>query len=147
MDSLERLKKEVAVDYRLTSMLKDQFRDRRRTKVQENGYQSLSRNQQFDWFSNCEEPVGRLQPIRAQDKVLYEIYRPDYRPLTLMLPVSASVQEVMSATVQPGGDHVLVKMNSSGDRAQLKLDASAVFTAMGLNERLFVCSSSQVDQL
>ncbi|XP_034065682.1 rap guanine nucleotide exchange factor 3 isoform X3 [Gymnodraco acuticeps] len=147
MDSLERLKKEVAVDYRLTSMLKDQFRDRRRTKVPENGYQSLSRNQQFDWFSNCEEPVGRLQPIRAQDKVLYEIYRPDYRPLTLMLPVSASVQEVMSATVQPGGDHVLVKMNSSGERAQLKLDASAVFTAMGLNERLFVCSSSQVDQL
>ncbi|KAK5924350.1 hypothetical protein CgunFtcFv8_001223 [Champsocephalus gunnari] len=147
MDSLERLKKEVAVDYRLTSMLKDQFRDRRRPKVLENGYQSLSRNQQFDWFSNCEEPVGRLQPIRAQDKVLYEIYRPDYRPLTLMLPVSASVQEVMSATVQPGGDHVLVKMNSSGERAQLKLDASAVFTAMGLNERLFVCSSSQVDQL
>ncbi|KAJ4919227.1 hypothetical protein JOQ06_022611 [Pogonophryne albipinna] len=147
MDFLERLKKEVAVDYRLTSMLKDQFRDRRRTKVLENGYQSLSRNQQFDWFSNCEEPVGRLQPIRAQDKVLYEIYRPDYRPLTLMLPVSASVQEVMSATVQPGGDHVLVKMNSSGERAQLKLDASAVFTAMGLNERLFVCSSSQVDQL
>ncbi|KAI9515514.1 hypothetical protein NQZ68_025018 [Dissostichus eleginoides] len=147
MDSLERLKKEVAADYRLTSMLKDQFRDRRRTKVLENGYQSLSRNQQFDWFSNCEEPVGRLQPIRAQDKVLYEIYRPDYRPLTLMLPVSASVQEVMSATVQPGGDHVLVKMNSSGERAQLKLDASAVFTAMGLNERLFICSSSQVDQL
>ncbi|KAL3059532.1 rap guanine nucleotide exchange factor 3 isoform X2 [Trematomus bernacchii] len=147
MDSLERLKKEVAADYRLTSMLKDQFRDRRRTKVLENGYQSLSRNQQFDWFSNCEEPVGRLQPIRAQDKVLYEIYKPDYRPLTLMLPVSASVQEVMSATVQPGGDHVLVKMNSSGERAQLKLDASAVFTAMGLNERLFICSSSQVDQL
>lgn len=25
-------------------------------------------NQQFDWFSNCEEPVGRLQPIRAHDK-------------------------------------------------------------------------------
>ena len=27
------------------------------------------------------------------------------------------------------------------ERAQLKLDASAVFTAMGLNERLFICSS------
>ncbi|XP_063742959.1 rap guanine nucleotide exchange factor 3 isoform X2 [Eleginops maclovinus] len=147
MESLERLKKEVAGDYRLSSMLKDQFRDRRRTKVLENGYQSLSRIQQFDWFSNCEEPVGRLQPIRAQDKVLYEIYRPDYRPLTLMLPVNASVQEVMSATVKPGGDHVLVKMNSSGERAQLKLEASAVFTALGLNERLFICSSSQVDQL
>lgn len=146
-DFLERLKKEVAADFRLCSMLKEQLRDRRRTKVLENGYQSLSRNQQFDWFSNCEEPVGRLQPIRAQDKVLYEIYRPDNKPLTLMLPVNTSVQDVMSAIVKPGGDHVLVKMNSAGERAQLKLDATAVYTAMGLNERLFICTSSQVEQL
>lgn len=76
-DFLETMKKEVASDFRLSSMLKEQFRERRRTKVLENGFQSLSRNQLFDWFSNCEEAVGRLQPIRAQDKVLYEIYRPD----------------------------------------------------------------------
>ncbi|XP_051280642.1 rap guanine nucleotide exchange factor 3 [Dicentrarchus labrax] len=147
LDFLERLKKEVAGDFRLSSMLKEQFRERRRTKVLENGYQSLSRNQQFDWFSNCEEPVGRLQPIRAQDKVLYEIYRPDNKPLTLMLPVNSSVQDVMSAIVKSGGDHVLVKMNSTGERAQLKLDATAVYTALGLNERLFICTSSQVEQL
>ncbi|XP_078144264.1 rap guanine nucleotide exchange factor 3 isoform X2 [Centroberyx gerrardi] len=147
LDFLEKLKKEVAVDSRLSSMLKEQFRDRRRTKVLENGYQSLTRNQQFDWFSNCEEPVGRLQPIRAQDKVLYEIYRPDSKPLNLMLPVNTSVQDVMSAMVNPGGDHVLVKMNSMGERAQLKLDATAVFTALGLNERLFICTTSQVEQL
>uniref|UniRef100_A0A0S7EUL3 RPGF3 n=1 Tax=Poeciliopsis prolifica TaxID=188132 RepID=A0A0S7EUL3_9TELE len=67
-DFLEKLKNEVAADYRLSSILKEQFRERRRTKVMENGYQSLSRNQQFDWFSSCEEPVGRLQPIKAQDK-------------------------------------------------------------------------------
>ncbi|CAK6963757.1 rap guanine nucleotide exchange factor 3 isoform X1 [Scomber scombrus] len=146
-DFLEKLKKEVAGDFRLCSVLKEQLRDRRRTKVLENGYQSVSRNQQFDWFSNCEEPVGRLQPIRAQDKVLYEIYRPDSKPLTLMLPVNTSVQDVMSAIVKPGGDHVLVKMNSAGERAQLKLDATAVYTAMGLNERLFICTSSQVEQL
>ncbi|XP_036959596.1 rap guanine nucleotide exchange factor 3 isoform X1 [Acanthopagrus latus] len=146
MDFLERLKKEVAADFRLSSVLKE-FRERRRTKILENGYQSLSRNQQFDWFSNCEEPVGRLQPIRAHDKVLYEIYRPDNKPLTLMLPVNTSVQDVMSAIVKPGGDHVLVKMNSTGERAQLKLDATAVYTALGLNERLFICTSSQVDQL
>ncbi|XP_062284047.1 rap guanine nucleotide exchange factor 3 isoform X2 [Scomber scombrus] len=146
-DFLEKLKKEVAGDFRLCSVLKEQLRDRRRTKVLENGYQSVSRNQQFDWFSNCEEPVGRLQPIRAQDKVLYEIYRPDSKPLTLMLPVNTSVQNVMSAIVKPGGDHVLVKMNSAGERAQLKLDATAVYTAMGLNERLFICTSSQVEQL
>nr|XP_046251560.1 rap guanine nucleotide exchange factor 3 isoform X3 [Scatophagus argus] len=147
MDFLERLKKEVAADFRLSSLLKEQFRERRRAKVLENGYQSLSRNQQFDWFLSCEEPVGRLQPIRAQDKVLYEIYRPDNKALTLMLPVNTSVQDVMSAIVKPGGDHILVKMNSTGERAQLKLDATAVFTALGHNERLFICTSSQVEQL
>uniref|UniRef100_A0A8C6TGZ8 Rap guanine nucleotide exchange factor (GEF) 3 n=1 Tax=Neogobius melanostomus TaxID=47308 RepID=A0A8C6TGZ8_9GOBI len=31
--------------------------------------------------------------------------------------------------------------------AQLKLDSSAVFTALGLNERLFICTSGQVEQL
>lgn len=144
-DFLEGLKKEVAGDYRLCSVLKE-FRERRRTKILENGYQSL-RNQQFDWFSNCEEPVGRLQPIRAKDKVLYEIYRPDKKPVTVMLPVNTSVQDVMSAIVKPGCDHVLVKMNSTGERAQLKLDSTAVYTALGLSERLFICTSSQVDQL
>ncbi|KAM4562609.1 rap guanine nucleotide exchange factor 3 isoform 1-T1 [Odontesthes bonariensis] len=146
-DFLERMKKDVAADYRLSSILRDQFRERRRTRVLENGYQSLSRSQQFDWFSHCEEPLGRLQPIRAQDKVLYEIYRPDNKPLTLMLPVNTSVQDVMAAIVKPGGDHVLVKMNSTGERAQLKLDATAFYTALGLNERLFICTSREVEQL
>ncbi|XP_013871714.1 rap guanine nucleotide exchange factor 3 isoform X1 [Austrofundulus limnaeus] len=147
LDFLERMKKEVAADCRLSNILKEQFKERRRTKMLENGYQSLSRNQQFDWFSHCEEPSGRVLPIRSQDKVLYEIYKSDYKALSLMLPVDSSVQEVMSAIVQPGGDHVLVKMNSSGERAQLKLDASSVYTALGLNERLFICTSSEVEQL
>uniref|UniRef100_A0A3Q2SYK3 Rap guanine nucleotide exchange factor 3 n=1 Tax=Fundulus heteroclitus TaxID=8078 RepID=A0A3Q2SYK3_FUNHE len=146
-DFLERLKKEVGADNRLSSILKEQFRERRRTKVLENGYQSLSRNQQFDWFSSCEEPAGRLQPIKSQDKVLYEVYTPDSKPLSLMLPVNTSVQEVMSAIVKAEGDHVLVKMNSTGERAQLKLDATAVYTALGVNERLFICTSSEVEQL
>lgn len=145
-DFLEGLRKEVAGDYRLLSVLKD-FRERRRTRILENGYQSLGRNQQFDWFSNCEEPAGRLQPIRAKDKVLYEIYKPDHKPLTIMLPVNSSVQDVMSAILKPESDHVLVKLNSVGERAQLKLDSTAVFTALGLNERLFVCTSGQVEQL
>uniref|UniRef100_A0A673CRJ2 Rap guanine nucleotide exchange factor (GEF) 3 n=1 Tax=Sphaeramia orbicularis TaxID=375764 RepID=A0A673CRJ2_9TELE len=80
-------------------------------------------------------------------KVLYEIYQPDNKPLTVMLPVNTSVQDVMSAVVKPGNDHVLVKLNSTGERAQLKLDATAVYTALGLNERLFICTSSQVEQL
>uniref|UniRef100_A0A4W6FKV5 Rap guanine nucleotide exchange factor 3 n=1 Tax=Lates calcarifer TaxID=8187 RepID=A0A4W6FKV5_LATCA len=122
LDFLERLKKEVAGDFRLSSLLKEQFRERRRTK------QILT-----FWF---------LSPLGA---VLYEIYRPDSKPLTLMLPVNTSVQDVMSAIVKPGGDHILVKMNSTG--AQLKLDATAFYTALGLNERLFICTSSQVEQL
>uniref|UniRef100_A0A665VYE2 Rap guanine nucleotide exchange factor 3-like n=1 Tax=Echeneis naucrates TaxID=173247 RepID=A0A665VYE2_ECHNA len=85
-----------------------------------------------------------LPPLAA---VLYEIYRPDSKPLTLMLPVNTSVQDVMSAIVTPGGDHILVRMNSTGERAQLKLDATAVYTALGLNERLFICTSSQMEQL
>ncbi|XP_058498602.1 rap guanine nucleotide exchange factor 3 [Solea solea] len=147
LDFLERMKKEVATDVRLSSLLKEQFRERRRIKMMENGYQSLGRNQPFDWFSCYEEPSGRLQPIKAQDKVLYEIYRPDNKPLTVMLPVNTSVQDVMSAIVRPSGDHILVKMNSTGERAQLKLDATAVYTALGLNERLFICTGSQVEQL
>lgn len=33
------------------------------------------------------------------------------------------------------------------ERVQLKLDAAAVYTTLGLNERLFICTSSQVEQL
>ncbi|CAL9703242.1 unnamed protein product [Knipowitschia caucasica] len=146
VDFLEGLRKEVAGDYRLCSVLKE-FRERRRTKIMENGYQSLNRNHHFDWFSNGEDPNGRLQPIRAHDKVLYEIYQPDHKALTVMLPVNKSVQDVMSAMLKTNSDHVLVKMNSAEERAQLKLDATAVYTALGLNERLFVCASSQVEQL
>ncbi|XP_023660789.2 rap guanine nucleotide exchange factor 3 isoform X1 [Paramormyrops kingsleyae] len=149
LEFLEKLKAEVIGDSRLLSMLKEQFRDRRRTRVLENGYQTLSKqfNQQFDWFSNHEEPAGRIQPIKAHDKVLYEIFRPDHNCITLMLPVNSTVQDIMTSLVGPDGDHVLVNMNSAGDRVQLKLDATAVFTSLGINERLFLCTSSQVDQL
>uniref|UniRef100_A0A3Q2XLY9 Rap guanine nucleotide exchange factor (GEF) 3 n=1 Tax=Hippocampus comes TaxID=109280 RepID=A0A3Q2XLY9_HIPCM len=105
---------------------------------------SSQQNNSFDWFPQSEEPVGRIQPMRAQDKILYEIYTPDHQALTLMLPVNMSVQEVMLSLVKPGGDHVLVKMNSAGG---LKLDATGVFTALGLNERLFLCTRSQVEKL
>uniref|UniRef100_H2MLQ4 Rap guanine nucleotide exchange factor 3 n=1 Tax=Oryzias latipes TaxID=8090 RepID=H2MLQ4_ORYLA len=134
--AMDFLEKEVAADSRLSGMLKEQYRERRRTK-----------NQHFDWFSNCDEALGRIQPIKAKDKILYEIYRPDHKALTLMLPVDSPVQDVLSGVVEPGGGHVLVKMNSTGDRAELKLEASAVYTALGLNERLFICTSSEVEHL
>uniref|UniRef100_A0A3Q4GCD5 Rap guanine nucleotide exchange factor (GEF) 3 n=1 Tax=Neolamprologus brichardi TaxID=32507 RepID=A0A3Q4GCD5_NEOBR len=83
--------------------------------------------------------------LSSSDLVLYEIYRPDNKALTPMLPVNTSVQEIMSALGKAGEDHVLIKMNSTG--AQLKLDATAVYTALGLNERLFICTISEVEQL
>ncbi|XP_054651091.1 rap guanine nucleotide exchange factor 3 [Dunckerocampus dactyliophorus] len=144
---LEKLKKDVADHLRLCSVLKEQIRDRRRTRGMDNGYHSLNRKQSFNWFSQSEEPAGRIQPIRAQDKVVYQIHTADHQALTLTLPVNSTVQEVMSSLVKPGGDHVLVRMNSAGERAELKLDASAVFTALGLNERLFICTSAQVEHL
>uniref|UniRef100_A0A8C3AL03 Rap guanine nucleotide exchange factor 3 n=1 Tax=Cyclopterus lumpus TaxID=8103 RepID=A0A8C3AL03_CYCLU len=109
LDSLERLKKEVAGDFRLLTLF------------------------------------VLLAIVLSLAAVLYEIYRPDNKPITLMLAVNTSVKDVLSAIVKSGGDHILVKMNSTG--AQLKLDATAVYTALGLNERLFICTSSQVDQL
>uniref|UniRef100_A0A3P9IV64 Rap guanine nucleotide exchange factor (GEF) 3 n=1 Tax=Oryzias latipes TaxID=8090 RepID=A0A3P9IV64_ORYLA len=88
--AMDFLEKEVAADSRLSGMLKEQYRERRRTKIQH-----------FDWFSNCDEALGRIQPIKAKDK----------------------------------------------NRAELKLEASAVYTALGLNERLFICTSSEVEHL
>ncbi|MGH0187888.1 UNVERIFIED_CONTAM: hypothetical protein FKN15_026925 [Acipenser sinensis] len=79
--------------------------------------------------------------------VLQKFFRPDHTFVSLMLPVNVSVQEVMSSLVNHGGNQVLVKMNSSGDKLQLKLDATGVHTALGLNERLFICTADQVDKL
>uniref|UniRef100_A0AAQ4NV52 Rap guanine nucleotide exchange factor (GEF) 3 n=1 Tax=Gasterosteus aculeatus aculeatus TaxID=481459 RepID=A0AAQ4NV52_GASAC len=84
LDSLERLKKEVAGDFRLFSILKEQFRERRRTK-----------------------------------------YLCHFRMLKSCFLIHYSYTE----------------------RAQLKMDANAVYTALGLNERLFICTSSQAEKL
>ncbi|ROL43172.1 Rap guanine nucleotide exchange factor 3 [Anabarilius grahami] len=114
----------------------------------ENGCHTLTKlNQKFDWFSAYEEPVGKLRSIKAQDKVLYEIFKPDHKAVTVMLPVDASVNDILTTLVDPERHYVLVKMNSSGDRVQLKLETTAVSASLGVNERLFLCSASQVEQL
>uniref|UniRef100_A0A674BFA5 Rap guanine nucleotide exchange factor 3 n=1 Tax=Salmo trutta TaxID=8032 RepID=A0A674BFA5_SALTR len=144
VDFLERLGEEVAGDSRLSSMLREQLRDRRRTR-----YGTIYKTQDNHIF-DCTGPLmlNFISHVSVFSLlVLYEIFRPDHTSITLMLPVNTSVQEMMSSLVNPGGDHVLVKMNSMGDRAQLKLDATAVHTSLGLNERLFLCTASQVEQL
>lgn len=48
--------------------------------------------------------------------VLYEIFKPDHKVVTLMLPVDASVKNILSTLVEPDSNYVLVKMNSSGGK-------------------------------
>ncbi|XP_018921202.2 rap guanine nucleotide exchange factor 3-like isoform X2 [Cyprinus carpio] len=145
---LEKFREGVMADSRLSSILKEQLRDRRKTKITENGCHTLTKlNQKFDWFSAHEEPVGKLRSIKAQDKVLYEIFKADHKAVNVMLPVDASVSDILTTLVDPERDYVLVKMNSSGDRVQLKLETTAVSASLGVNEKLFFCSASQVEQL
>ncbi|OPJ69902.1 rap guanine nucleotide exchange factor 3 [Patagioenas fasciata monilis] len=87
---------------------------------------------------------------QAQDKVPYEIYRADHSCLVTVLPVNASVRDVLrSLAPRLGrhGEHVLVKVNSAGDKVGLQPDAVGVFTALGLNERLFAVSVEELGSL
>ncbi|XP_073644876.1 rap guanine nucleotide exchange factor 3 isoform X10 [Tursiops truncatus] len=88
--------------------------------------------------------------------VPYDICRLDHSVLTLQLPVTASVREVMAALAQEDGwtkGQVLVKVNSAGasalfaDTVGLQPDAHGVATSLGLNERLFVVNPQEVHKL
>ncbi|XP_055648249.1 rap guanine nucleotide exchange factor 3 isoform X2 [Falco biarmicus] len=104
-----------------------------------------------NWLTSQEEAVLNSScALRAQDKVPYEIYRPDHSCLITVLPINASVQDILrSLAPQLGqdGEHILVKVNSAGDKVGLQLDAVGVFTALGLNERLFAVSVEELDSL
>ncbi|XP_032104301.1 rap guanine nucleotide exchange factor 3 isoform X5 [Sapajus apella] len=103
------------------------------------------------WLPNQDEPLpGSSCAIRVGDKVPYDICRPDHSVLTLQLPVTASVREVMAALAQEDGwtkGQVLVKVNSAGDAIGLQPDARGVATSLGLNERLFVVNPQEVHEL
>uniref|UniRef100_A0AAY4CIC7 Rap guanine nucleotide exchange factor (GEF) 3 n=1 Tax=Denticeps clupeoides TaxID=299321 RepID=A0AAY4CIC7_9TELE len=62
---------------------------------------------------SIDRPFISVPPLSA---VLYEIFRPDHTFVSLLLPVNLSVEDVISAMVNPGGGHILVKMNSSGGK-------------------------------
>ncbi|XP_017586224.1 PREDICTED: rap guanine nucleotide exchange factor 3 [Corvus brachyrhynchos] len=103
------------------------------------------------WPGSPEEAIlDSTCTLRAQDKVPYEIFRADHSCLVSVLPVNASVRDVLRALAPRLGqdrEHVLVKVNSAGDRAVLPPDAVGVFTALGLNERLFVVSRDELGSL
>uniref|UniRef100_A0A9J8DML4 Rap guanine nucleotide exchange factor (GEF) 3 n=1 Tax=Cyprinus carpio carpio TaxID=630221 RepID=A0A9J8DML4_CYPCA len=90
---------------------------------------------------------SRLSKSNCPFAVLYEIFKADHKAVNVMLPVDASVSDILTTLVDPERDYVLVKMNSSGDRVQLKLETTAVSASLGVNEKLFFCSASQVEQL
>lgn len=124
----------------------------------------------------------------------YEIYRPDHSCLITVLPVNASVRDVLRSLAPRlgrDGEHILVKVNSAGgervflgmppcvgchravvailspaqpgsgpgsipapsilvsptDKVGLPLDAVGVFTALGLNEKLFAVSGEELGSL
>nr|XP_023968502.1 rap guanine nucleotide exchange factor 3 isoform X1 [Chrysemys picta bellii] len=104
-----------------------------------------------NWIASLEDAtLNNSCAIGAQDKVPYDVYRADHSCLTVVLPVNASVRDVLqSLTRQEGGhgERMLVKVNSAGDKAGLQMDTIGVFTSLGLNERLFVVNVQELHTL
>ncbi|KFV81548.1 Rap guanine nucleotide exchange factor 3, partial [Struthio camelus australis] len=121
----------------------------------ENGGGSISpqpkARSSVNWFAGQEEAILNSScALRAQDKVPYEIYRPDHSCLITVLPVNASVRDILRSLTPKLGhedEHILVKVNSAGDKVGLQMDAVGVFTSLGLNERLFAVSMEELCSL
>uniref|UniRef100_A0A452GLS8 Uncharacterized protein n=1 Tax=Gopherus agassizii TaxID=38772 RepID=A0A452GLS8_9SAUR len=82
--------------------------------------------------------------------VPYDIYRADHSCLTVVLPVNASVRDVLQSLACQEGTHgecMLVKVNSAGDKLGLQMDTIGVYTSLGLNERLFVVNVQELHTL
>ncbi|XP_056371138.1 rap guanine nucleotide exchange factor 3 isoform X2 [Oenanthe melanoleuca] len=146
-------------DPQLGGLGQEQGQERRRPRALENGDGSVSPQPKSRssgiWLGSPEEPIlDSTSALRAQDKVPYEIFRADHSCLVPVLPVNASVRDVLRALAPRLGrdrdrdrELVLVRVNSAGDRAVLPQDAVGVFTALGLNERLFVVSVDELGSL
>ncbi|XP_062975330.1 rap guanine nucleotide exchange factor 3 isoform X1 [Elgaria multicarinata webbii] len=152
---LQSLSECAAQDDRLGPLLKEQTQDRRRNRVLENGSNCATPTIQVrsavDWFASQEESfLNSSYTIRAKDKIPYDIYRPDHSCLTTVLPVNASVQEVLASLADDHGwnkEWILVKVTSSGDKEVLPMEVFGVFTSLGLNERLFAVSVQELHSL
>uniref|UniRef100_A0A8C1J9F4 Rap guanine nucleotide exchange factor 3-like n=1 Tax=Cyprinus carpio TaxID=7962 RepID=A0A8C1J9F4_CYPCA len=82
------------------------------------------------------------------------IFKLDHKAVTVMLPVDASVRDILTTLVDPERDYYLgsefplkIFLLSQNYRVQLKLESTAVSASLGVNEKLFLCSASQVEQL
>uniref|UniRef100_A0A670Z1C9 Rap guanine nucleotide exchange factor 3 n=1 Tax=Pseudonaja textilis TaxID=8673 RepID=A0A670Z1C9_PSETE len=114
-------------DARLGPLLREQMQDRRRNRL-----------------------LLLTLSFPSSSIVSYDIYRPDYSCLTRLLQVNASVQEIIASLVDCQDwtkDWILVKVNSTGDKVILPMEAFGVFTSLGLNERLFAVSVQELHNL
>ncbi|XP_033927315.1 rap guanine nucleotide exchange factor 3 isoform X2 [Melopsittacus undulatus] len=152
---LQNLADLASQDPRLGGMVQEPAPERRRPRALENGDGSVSPQPKAQgsvtWMGSQEEAtVSSTCALRAQDKVPYEIYRADHSCLVTVLPINASVRDVLRSLAPRlgrDGEHILVKVNSAGDKVGLQLDAVGVFTALGLNERLFAVSMEELSSL
>ncbi|XP_004693177.2 PREDICTED: rap guanine nucleotide exchange factor 3 isoform X2 [Condylura cristata] len=152
---LQKLSDLVSRDGRLSHLLREQWPERRRHHRLENGCGNASPQMKArnvpSWLPSQDEPLpSSACAIRVGDKVPYNICRSDHSVLTLQLPVTATVREVMAALAQEDGwtkGQVLVKVNSAGDAVGLQPEARGVATSLGLNERLFVVNAQEVQEL
>ncbi|KAM4794780.1 rap guanine nucleotide exchange factor 3 [Rhinophrynus dorsalis] len=153
---LEKLSEYVSRDPRLLGCGRENIQDRRKNnKTMDNGNGNCSPQIKINHFGNIfssleEDQSSNSYTIRAQDKVPYDIYRPDHSCITTMLPVNSSVQEVLSSLSTKYGchrDQILVKVNSSGEQICLKHEDTGAFTSLGVNERLFICNTQELSSL
>ncbi|CAH2224641.1 rap guanine nucleotide exchange factor 3 [Pelobates cultripes] len=153
---LEKLSEYISRDPRLLGILRENLQDRKKTRICDVGGGAPSfglriTQSQGNLFTGLEEDqTGNSYTIQAHDKVPYDIYRADHSYVTAMFPVNATVQEVISSFMTKNGyhrDQTLVKVNSSGEKVCLKHEDIGVFTSLGVNERLFICSSQELSTL
>uniref|UniRef100_A0A8C4RT74 Rap guanine nucleotide exchange factor 3 n=1 Tax=Erpetoichthys calabaricus TaxID=27687 RepID=A0A8C4RT74_ERPCA len=144
LDFLEELEKEVMHNSRLSAMLKEQLQDRRRMRLYVTTFfhaHLLSSEELFSSHFTDKSFFFFLFIVR------YQIFKPDHSSVTLLLPVNSPVKEILSALQASNGNMILVRINSAGEKHQLKLDTSGVLTSLGVNERLFACLSEEVEKL
>ncbi|KAM8979771.1 rap guanine nucleotide exchange factor 3 isoform X1 [Sarcophilus harrisii] len=158
---LQKLSELVNRDTQLISLLREQGPERRRHCGLENGGGNMSPQLKDRtipiWFPSYDDHfLSNRYAIQALDKVPYDICRLDHSILTLHLPVTASVREVMNTLAQEDGwtqGQVLVKVTSSGaiasptDTISLQPDARGVATSLRLNERLFIVNPQEMHKL
>ncbi|XP_053564238.1 rap guanine nucleotide exchange factor 3 [Bombina bombina] len=152
---LEKLSESVSRDPHLFGFLRENVQDRRKTRTMEascgNNSPQIKIHSIGNLFSSLEdEHPGNSYTIQAYDKVPYDIYRTDHSCITILLPVNASVQEVITSLTSNYGcqtDQILAKVNSSGEQVCLKHEDIGVFTSLGVNERLFICYSQELATL